>query len=227
MRSARPLYIGLIALLLLLSSTVHAAMTGGLAAPLGAGQATVSVSLAYIERDVQEGDVRDEARSRRILFKGEMGVGYGLDFYAFLGMTDLSFRDMDFDGNLGETFGLGVRWGDISLGDESTTLVLDGQAEYFASDDGSFTAKQQAYHVAAYVVKQFGAAGRVGYFYPFAGVRFSYARLENEHRDDFENDDIFGLLAGADYFVNPNVFFSGELHLFDENSFYLTAGYRF
>ena len=120
-----------------------------------------------------------------------------------------------------------MRWGDISLGDESTTLVLDGQFEYFGSEDGDFKVKQQAYHVAAYVVKQFGAAGRVGYFYPFGGIRFSYADFDNERYADFENDDIFGLFAGADYFVNPNVFFSGELHLFDENSFYLTAGYRF
>ena len=40
-------------------------------------------------------------------------------------------------------------------------------------------------------------------------------------------DDFVGVFGGVDYFVSPNVFFSGEAHLFDETSIYLGVGYRF
>ena len=55
----------------------------------------------------------------------------------------------------------------------------------------------------------------------------SYVDYDNEGSRDYEGDDKFGMVAGADFFANPNVFFSTEFHLFAENAFYFTAGYRF
>ena len=72
------------------------------------------------------------------------------------------------------------------------------------------------------------AAGKVGFFYPYGGARVSSSRYEGEHGvDDHKSKNFIGFLGGADYFVSPNVYFSGEVHLFDEMSLYLTTGYRF
>jgi hypothetical protein len=225
MRGFKAVVLGVAAVFLLVSGQARAAMTGGLASPPNSGEATMSVTLAYSERDVSN-DEFDQARSRRFLFKGDFGVGQGVDFYAFLGLSDLSYREADFNGNLGETVGMGLRYSPVTLPDR-TRLVFDVQTEYFASDESDVTVRQQAYHAAAYMVGEFGSSGRSGYFYPFAGVRLSYADYENDGGADYKSDRYFGLFGGADVFVNPNVYLSGEFHLFDENAFYLTVGYRF
>jgi opacity protein-like surface antigen len=217
---------GALAVVLFAAVPGIAAPSGVTAAPLPRGGGAIAASLGYVERDVEDGTL-DEARSRRLLFKGAVGVGGGFDLYAFLGLADLQYRDADFEGNLGEDVGLGVRFGGLVLGDETTHLVFDLQAEYFASDDGDRTSRHQGYHMAVYAVGEYGASGRVGFLYPYGGIRLSYADYDNEHFDDFKSDDAFGILAGADYFVSPNVFFGGEIHLFDESSLYLSAGYRF
>ena len=54
-----------------------------------------------------------------------------------------------------------------------------------------------------------------------------YVDFDNEGSGDYEGESKFGLLAGGDFFANPNVFFTTEFHLFDENAFYFSAGYRF
>ncbi len=199
---------------------------GGLAAPLETGRFAVSATLGYSERDVEDG-VDDELSSRRILFRGGFGVADGLELYGIVGLTDAEFDDVDFEGGLGETFGGGVRYGLFHFQETGVKLVLDAQGEYFRSSDGSKRVRQQAYHGAVYLVKEVGAAGRVGYFYPYGGLRLSYARYDGKGVDDYTNDDFLGVFGGVDYFVNPTVFFSGEVHLFDEMGLYLGVGYRF
>lgn len=203
-----------------------AANIGGLAAPLKTGEFAVSTALGYVERDVEDG-VDDTVSNRRVLFRGGFGVVDGLEIYGILGLTDAEFDDANFDGGLGGTFGAGVKYGLFHFQTTGLKLVLDVQGEYFSSSDGSKRARQQAYHGAAYLVKEVGAAGRVGYFYPYGGLRLSYARYDDKGIDDFTNEDFVGVFGGADYFVNPNIFFSGEVHLFDETSLYLGVGYRF
>lgn len=201
------------------------AMSGGLASPMEEGQMALSMMMAYTERDVENGD-SEEASNRRLLFKGNFGIGQGADFYALIGLSDVSYKEEGFDGSLGESFGLGIRYTPTQMTD-GTKLVLDFQGEFLTSEDGEHKARQQQFHMGAYLVGQFGAAGTTGYFYPYAGLRLSTADYNNEKVDDFKAKDNIGVFAGADYFVNPNVFFSGEFHLFDESGVYLSAGYRF
>jgi hypothetical protein len=65
------------------------------------------------------------------------------------------------------------------------------------------------------------------------GARVSYAKYRDgdwdaDGSDETDNAENFiGFFAGADYFVSPNVYFTGEVHLFDSMSVYGTAGYRF
>ncbi|MBE0616569.1 MAG: hypothetical protein IH608_01405 [Proteobacteria bacterium] len=214
------------AMTLFIAGTTWAAQTGGLASPVGPGGLAVSATLGYGERDVRDGR-DDEVTTRRILFRGQFGVVDGVDLYGTLGLGDLDFERADFSGSLGETFGAGVRFGLMNFPESSVKLVLDLQGEYLRTSDGSKRVGHQAYHAAAYVVRELGAARRVGYFFPYGGARVSYAKYDGTNLDDYEGDNFVGIFGGVDYFVNPAVFFSGELHLFDENSLYLGVGYRF
>lgn len=210
-----------------LSSAGQAAQTGGLASPLGPGGFAGSVALGYGERDVRNGR-DDDVATRRALLRGQFGVVDGLDLYGTVGLGDLRFDRADFRGSLGETFGAGVRLGLLHFPESAFRLVLDLQGEYLRSTDGSKRVRHQVYHVATYLVREVGAARRVSYFFPFGGVRVSYARYDGNHGlGKYEGDDFVGVFGGVDYFVNPHVFFSGELHLFDENSLYVGVGYRF
>ncbi|MDW7709305.1 MAG: hypothetical protein SCH98_02430 [Deferrisomatales bacterium] len=224
MRAFVPLAVGTV---LFLAGAASAAQTGGLASPLGPGGFATSVTLGYGERDVKDGR-RDEVVTRRVLLRGQVGVTDGVDVYGTVGLGDLDFDRADFSGSLGETFGAGVRLGLLSFPESAIKLVLDLQGEYLRSTDGGKRVRHQAYHAATYVVREVGAARRVGYFFPYGGVRVSYARYDgNRGVPDTEGDDYVGVFGGADYFVNPNVFFTGELHLFDETGLYLGVGYRF
>lgn len=205
----------------------RAGHSGGLASPVGPGGLALSATLAYGERDVEDGR-DDQVASRRALLRAQFGVLDGVDLYATVGLGDLEFDHADFEGSLGESFGVGLRYGLLNFKENEMKLVLDVQGEYLRSSDGGERVRHQAYHAAALLVKEIGAAGRVGYLFPYGGARVSYARYDASGGvDDYTSDDVIGVLGGVDYFVNPNVFFSAEAHLFDETGLYLSAGYRF
>ena len=212
---------------LVLPAPARAAPVGGLAAPLGALGFAVSGGLSYGERDVKNGPA-DEVSSRRILARAQLGLADNLDVYALLGLSDARFEGGGFEGTLGESVGLGVRYGLLHYPASAIRVVLDLQGEYFRTGDGSKRIRYQGYHASAYVVHEMGAAGRTGYIYPYGGLRISYARYDGTGGvDDYRGEDPVGVFGGADYFVNPQVFFTGEVHIFDETSLYLGVGYRF
>ena len=194
---------------------------------MGPGRLALSATLAYGERDVKDGR-DDQVASRRALLRAQFGVLDGLDLFATVGLGDLEFDHADFEGSLGESLGAGLRYGLLNFRDAAMKLVLDVQGEYLRSSDGDQRVRNQSYHAAALLVKEIGAASRIGYLFPYGGVRVSYARYDARGGvDDYTADDLVGVFGGVDYFVNPNVFFSGEAHLFDEMGLYLGAGYRF
>jgi hypothetical protein len=207
-----------------LAGVAHASASGGLAQPFSKGQGMFGVSMSYSQRDLHDAP---EAQSRKLYFKGAFGFGEGFDGYASLGFSDLKYEETSFSGSLGEFIGLGLRYGGFLLGEGPARLVFDLQWEYFGSEDGDDRVTVDAKHIAAYIVREFGAAGKIGYFYPYAGLRYSMADYSNEDARDYHENHSLGFFGGADYFVNPNVFFSGEMHIFDEESITITAGYRF
>lgn len=202
-----------------------AAMLGGLAEPLNESEASLSLTLGYSQRDVVDG-VDDEASSRRFLFKGAYGLGKGADVYVFAGLTDIAYDRADFEGSLGGSFGAGFHYSPVQFVD-GTRLVFDFQADYASSDEGSDSVEMTMYRGAVYVVGKFGSSGKFGFFYPYAGLSVSATDYKNDGGDDYKGDGNVGLIAGTDFFVNPNVFLSMEFHLFDESAAYLTAGYKF
>jgi len=210
---------------LLVAAPATAAQTGGLASSVGHGGLALAVGAGYVERDVKDG-IDAEAASRRLAFRAQFGVVEKLDVYAQLGFADVQIDDAGFEGTLGENLTLGARYAMLEFADSGTKLMLDVQGDYFRSSDGSDRLLHLGYHAATYLVREFGAAGRVGYFYPFGGIRLSYANYDGSGVDDFASEDFIGVFGGADYFVNPNIFFTGEVHVFDETSLYLGVGYR-
>lgn len=206
----------------------HASNAGGLAWPVGPGGFASSVTIAYAEQDLE--DSGETVSTFRNLLRAQFGLLDDLDVYGAVGTSDLEVSDSDEGGGRGFTFGGGIHYSMVRAADASIRLMLNLEAEWLNVDG----VKRDAYQAGVYVVKQYGAAGTTGYFFPYAGARVSYSRYRGGDFDDTDpgNDtdkaeNFIGFFAGADYFVSPNVFFSGEVHLFDEMSVYGTAGYRF
>lgn len=207
------------------SGEARAAMLGGLAEPLNESEASLSLTLGFSQRDVKDG-IKDEATSRRFLFKGAYGLGKAADVYVFAGLTDIAYKEANFDGSLGGSFGAGFHYSPVEFQD-GTKLVFDFQGDYASSDEGSDSVSFSTFRGAAYVVGKFGSSGKFGFFYPYAGLAVSSADYKNSGGDDYKGDGNVGMIAGSDFFINPNVFLSLEFHLFDESAAYLTSGYKF
>ena len=203
-----------------------AARTGGLATTVEPGRFALSSGLGYVERDMEDG-VDVEARSRQLDLRAQFGLIDKLDLYLLLGFADADLNGASFKGALGGHFGIGAHYAMLEFAENDTKLMLDVQADFYRSSDGGDRVTQQGYYLATYLLREFGAAGRTGYFYPFGGVRVSYTYMDGKGTDNLTGKDFVGVFGGADYFVNPNVFFTGEVHVFDETSLYLGVGYRF
>lgn len=220
-KSAMAAGVGLLSLGL--AGVGSAAHVGGLASLLGPGGAAMSVSIGYGERDLTKG--ASSAKSYRTLVGGQFGLADGLDLRATLGLRDVSIGS--FEGSLGESAGVGLRYGVWNQPANGLKVVLDGQGEYFRSSDGGDDVRYQGLQLSAYLLKEVGAAGRMGYLSGYGGVRVAYGRYDRDRGQNPRNEDKLGLFGGADYFVTPNVFFSGELQLFDEFGVNIGVGYRF
>jgi len=73
-------------------------------------------------------------------------------------------------------------------------------------------------------------SNRTGNMTPYGGVKVCETEVELKSGaapTKYSADKKVGLLAGVDYFVNPNVFFNGEVNLFDQQAIYLGAGFKF
>ncbi len=210
---------------LALAGFANASSIGGLASPLNESEASMAVVMGYSQRDVKDG-IKDEARSKRFLLKGAYGIGHGTDIYVTLGLSDINYKDANFSGSLGQSFGAGVRFSPTEFAD-GTKLVFDLDGDYVSSTDGSNRVTSQTYRGAGYIVGKFGSSGKFGYFFPYAGLSISTASYNNPHYSDYKASQNIGLIGGTDFFINPNVFFTLEFHIFDESAAYLTAGYRF
>ncbi|MBF8250905.1 MAG: hypothetical protein HW382_533, partial [Deltaproteobacteria bacterium] len=73
-------------------------------------------------------------------------------------------------------------------------------------------------------------SNRAGNITPYGGIKVSETVVDTKTGGsslNFTADKNVGILAGTDYFVNPNVFFNGEVNLFDQQAIYLGAGFKF
>ncbi len=197
-----------------------AAQIGGLSQNMGAQLLTVSANVGFIDRDVKNGGGKGDFNSRSFIIKTTYGVSDKLDAHFDIGFADV--QDLPgFNGSLGTAIGGGVKYLLFEGTANNTRVSIDASILTFESEDsGKGDADYLEYSVAAVISK------KSGNLTPFGGFRFSDVDIDSSV-GDFKADDKFGLFAGADYFVNPNVYFTGELHVFAENTIYLGAGYNF
>jgi len=199
--------------------------TAGLGSPVGAGGLAMSTSLSYGMTDVKGGNANDDVESLRVLFRANFGIFNGFDLFGTVGFADAEFED--FDGSMGQALGAGLHYRMLSFPESSTEFMLELQADYDTSKDGTARVTRRGGQVATYLVRKIGAAGKIGFFYPYAGIRVSASKYYIKSAEDLKSDNLVGPFGGVDYFVNPNVYFSGEVHIIDENCVYLGVGYRF
>ena len=222
------------------------AATAATAVPIGApAQAlrprsfSVSALVGFALRDVHEdrdSGIGEMATSSRLLVKATFAPTRFLDLYGTVGAADWRMREAGLESVLGVWYGGGFRlrvfpwfWQE----DGFLNVEIDAQALALSTSSGSANA---------------GAFGnrdvRVGYweyqgtllvskrfevFVPFVGVCYNRSGVHfvpggsRNSRPDFD----WGALVGLEYSITPQVYFTGEVHIFTENSFYLGAGFAY
>jgi len=171
--------------------------------------------LGYTFRELKkDGGGENDYRSLQMLFTGGFNPFDHLSIFGKVGYSDLQFRGSKRT-PLSFTAGGGIT---VSLlhPSETNNVLIDAQMDYSAPED---------YRVINY---QFGATYiyRTKNVIPYGGVKFSETSVTNTTTDDSWQGKLkFGILIGIEYFVNPNVFFSAEMHNFDQDAIYGSVGF--
>lgn len=175
----------------------------------------MKADLGYTLRELKRsGGGENDYNSIQIIFTGGFNPFDHMSIFVKGGAADIQFRGSDRT-PLSFILGGGLT---VSLLDpaERNNVLIEAQLDYF-------TPKQ--FRTIDY---QFGAT----YIYrnnntiPYAGIKFSETDVKNtESNEEWEGKFKFGIVIGIQYFVNPNVFFSAEMHNFDQDSIYGSVGF--
>lgn len=196
-------------------------LSGGLPAnalPVGApsrtletGGFSLSGSIGYTDMEVDDRDVS----SKSFFMKGAFGTVSGLTPYFKLGFADL--ESGDFEGNLDFGFGGGVLLDLFSQKSGSEfRLSLDTQVGWVNSSEGSDSRDFFEGQLAI-----LGSA-RTGGTQTYGGMAASFLEM-----DSAEENGKGHIFFGMDYFIDFNLYFNAEAHLFGENTLILGVGYLF
>lgn len=212
-------YVVVAVMLLILPATGFAGQVGGLADQMGGQLLTVTGYIGYIDRDVKVGPIDEDFTSRVFAVKATYGLNDRVDLYATLGLADI--QDLGtFDGSLGNLIGVGGKFLVVE-GTNGTRLTLNADAKMLKTDDGPIDADYQEISGAVIISK------KSGNLTPYGGIKLSKIDIDIDNSPSIEEEKDTGLFAGVDYFVNPNVYFTGEIHVFAENTIYAGVGYNF
>lgn len=175
----------------------------------------LKTGLGYTMRELERsGGGENDFGSLQILFTGGFNPFDHMSIYAKAGYSDLKFRGSERT-PLSLTLGGGVT---VSLlpPSEMNNVLIEAQMDYFTPEN---------FRVIDY---QFGATYiyRSNNVIPYAGVKFSDTDVKNTDTDEeWQGKWKFGIVIGIQYFVNPNVFFSAEMHNFDQDAVYGSVGF--
>jgi len=126
----------------------------------------------------------------------------------------------DFEGRLDALYGVGFKFKMFQDPQNKVNVLLDGEVTQFSSEDSGVDADVLDYHIA------FTVSNKAGNITPYGGIKFSETEIERGSRKDTADNNV-GVFGGVDYFVNPNVFFNGEVSIFDQEALYVGVGYKF
>lgn len=206
--------------LILLPAAAGAGQVGGLATSVGEGGLSLSANLSYISKDMERNGQKDEMTTRQLVLKGSYGLLSNLDINVKLGFADLEVDDIDFEGRLDTLYGAGFKFTMFQDPDNKVNVLMNGEISKFSSSDNDIDADIMNYQLA------FIVSNKAGNITPYGGIKFSETEIDF-NGSKYTADSNVGILGGVDYFVNPNVFFTGEINIFDQDALYLGVGYKF
>lgn len=205
-------------LLMAAASAAGASQAGGLVTNVGEGGLSFSAGISYITKDIENG-AKEEMSARQLIVKGSYGLLPNLDLSVKLGFADLAVGS--FEGRLDALYGAGLRFKLFSDPEDKVNVFINGEVSKFTSSDGATDAEILDYN-GAFII-----SNRAGNMTPYGGVKVSQTEVDFSGSSKFKADKNLGIVGGVDYFVNPNVFFTGEVNIFDQDALYIGAGYKF
>lgn len=211
-------YILALVFVVLSLSAADAGQIGGLAGNVGEAGLSLSGGVSYITKDIEKGDVKKEMTARALVVKGEYGLLPNLDIIVKLGFADLKVES--FEGRLDALYGAGLKFKLFKDTADKVNVYIDAEVSKFSSSDSGVRADVRDYQVA------FIVSNRAGNVTPYGGVKVSDTEVD-DGSTKFTASKQVGIVGGADYFVNPNVFFNGEVNIFDEQAVHVGVGYKF
>ena len=208
-------HLAALAVILTLPATAMAGQIGGLADHMGGQLLTATVSVGIIDRDMKLKGNGQDFESNMLTTRVTYGLSDKVDLYATMGKANIDGIGT-VDDSLEDLYGGGVK---VLLfeGTNKTRITLNADANFMETSNADF----RDISVAVIISK------KRGNLTPFGGMKVSSVEIDQDNVGTWEEDDSSGFFAGADYFVNPNVYFSGEMHVFAENTIYAGVGYNF
>ena len=205
-----------------IETSAQAGQLGSQAATVGEGGLSLSAGINFAIKDMVTGGTKLEMTTRQLVVTGDYGLLPSLDLYIKLGFADMEVKG--FKGRLDALYGVGAKFKLFKDPEDKLNVTIDGGVTRFNSGESSRDATVTDYMGALII------SNRTGNMTPYGGVKVCETEVELKSgagSTKYSADKKVGLLAGVDYFVNPNVFFNGEVNLFDQQAIYLGAGFKF
>ena len=207
-----------------IATSAQAGQLSSQAATVGVGGLSLSAGINYSSKDMKINGTKEEMITRQLVFTGDYGLLPSLDLYVKLGLADMEVKG--FRGRLDALYGVGAKFKLFKDPEDKLNVTINGGVTRFNSGDSSTDATVTDY-IGALIV-----SNRAGNITPYGGLKVSETDAEVKptgggSSSKYTADKKLGLLAGVDYFVNPKVFFNGEVNLFDQQAIYVGAGFKF
>jgi len=206
-----------------IATSAQAGQFGSQAATVGEGGLSFSAGINYASKDMKINGAKEELIARELVLTGDYGLLPSLDLYIKLGLADMEVKG--FKGRLDALYGVGAKFKLFKDPEDKLNVTINGGITRFNSGDSSADATVTDYMGALIV------SNRAGNITPYGGIKVCETEAEvkptGTGSSKYTADKKVGILAGVDYFVNPNVFFNGEVNLFDQQAIYLGAGFKF
>lgn len=136
--------------------------------------------------------------------------------YLLAGFADMKMDEEEFHSPLGPKFGGGIKF-TLSPG-SNVGLNLDGQFTYQHNSNGK---DLNFYELQSF----FTISYRYANLYVYGGLSVSQVWLDFSPGGSYTADNLFGVVAGMDYFVTPLLFITAEMHNFDKDAVFIGVGF--
>jgi hypothetical protein len=198
-------------------------------ATLEKGTWALGPEISGVSREISDqGNVRYDTESWRLLLKGSYGITDWLEVFGRLGGATFKIRGTPFDSSLGIAAGGGLKGTFLDPPAHPLRYSLGGQFLYIQTDNQGATAKWFEYDI------WLGASYKdLKNLIPYGGVVYSRVdgKLENFNPqpalDKFKSPTAAGIFFGIDWPLSKKTNLGIEARLFSENSGTLSLMYRF